>query len=379
MRIKCIIHFFIVFKSIHSLHFYNFGLKPVLLPPNENGELTWYPIGFSKDFSDKYPTKVKLRDINYSIWKDKSKYYCVSDVCSHQGASLSKGCIQNENIICPYHGYSFDGKNGNLVSIPHYKINNFRDEKHGIYSYKIIEKGDIIYMNTIPNNDMIDNYIDENKIWIEEEAYNDNFRKVCSKEVFEHHAKFVSINSLDICHISYVHNFGNIDNPYPINNPKIEKIKDTKHHYKIKYEYITGNKSLARFFFNIYNITVENEFILPHTTLSRITFGTHISTIITNAYPISKYKSKLFVKEYRNYWFIKNPNNYFSYVFNYIFDNIVLTNMKKIIREDKYIIDNIDKTDYNTMHGKFSIKYDKLNNLYRHYYKHFYQNDSFHL
>ena len=43
--------------------------------------------------------------------------------------------------------------------------------------------------------------------------------------------------------------------------------------------------------------------------------------------------------------------------------------MYDTLKQDKKIIDNIDKTDYKTMHGLFSIKYDMMGNHYKHNYK----------
>jgi hypothetical protein len=46
--------------------------------------------------------------------------------------------VLKNNIICPYHGYSFNGKNGVLVDIPKYNI--ISKPCNNIESFKIIEK-----------------------------------------------------------------------------------------------------------------------------------------------------------------------------------------------------------------------------------------------
>jgi len=367
----------------NKTQFYKFGLYPVLLPPNENGELTWYPIGIPSDFNSYIPRKITVRDINYSVWKDKNgTYYSLRDACSHQGASLSKGCINNNLIVCPYHGYKFDGSNGNLESIPYYETKC--NENFNINSYKVIEKKGLVYMNTIPIRDNITkDLIDENKIWIEPEAYNNSFKEVILKKHFANYAKLVSVNSLDICHISFVHTFGNKNSPNPLNDPVIEKVNDNKYHFKITYKYKTGPNSIVSKFFNSNNLIVENEFILPHTTVARVKFGDYVSTIITNALPVSKYETRLYVKAYRNYWYSNPVDDMFSiinpfmYITNAIGNYITMNTMEKTLNEDKEIIDNIDKYDYESMHGKFSIKFDKLSNLYKHYYKRFYENGKY--
>jgi phenylpropionate dioxygenase-like ring-hydroxylating dioxygenase large terminal subunit len=366
-------------NSISSLNqFYKFGLYPVLLPPNENGELTWYPIGQKNEFKYEKSVKITIRDVDYVVWKDKNnKYYCLRNACSHQGASLANGEIKNNCISCPYHGYIFDGENGKLNSIPFYETKE--NDLYNMNAYKIIEKNGIVYLNTVPiRNNTILSKIDETKIWEPPEESDPNFKRVILKKEFENNAKLLSINSLDVCHISFVHTFGNKKSPNPINKLIVQKVNDSKYHFKILYEYLSGKDSIVKKIFKFKNLIVENEFILPHTTIARVKFGNYVSTVMTIAQPISKFKSNLYVKTYRNYWY-QNINNtnpfllpYYKLV-NYIGDFITVDLMKKTLNEDKQIIDNIDKYDYDSMHGRFSIKFDKLSNLYKHYYVKFYE------
>ena len=355
--------------------FYNFGLYPRLEYPNDKGQLTWYPIGFSFDFGMK-PQKVTIRDVNYIVWKDKTTYYALRDCCSHQGSSLMLGDTAKNTISCPYHGYIFDGNNGELVKIP--KLQHIESDVYNINCFKVVEKGNMVYLNTVPvYNDEIKNKIDESLIFVEPEFYSNENRVVNLKEDFEHYAKFVSVNSLDICHIGFVHTFGNRKNPNPLHNSKIIKMNDNDFHYKIIYEYIAGEKSLVNKIYKFENITVENEYVLPHTTVARVKFGILSSTIITHALPVSKFKTKLFVKAYRNYWSFNQdafrPNYFIESLINVFGDLVTKNTMYNTLKQDKCIVDNIDKTCYGSMHCKFSIVYDMFSNHYKNNYKKFYE------
>ena len=86
-------------------------------------------------------------------------------------------------------------------------------DSHNVECFKVVEKGDVVYFNTIPiSSEQYKNQIDENEIFVEPEFFNKEHRVVYLDEVFEHNAKFVSTNSLDICHIGFVHTFGNKKN-----------------------------------------------------------------------------------------------------------------------------------------------------------------------
>jgi phenylpropionate dioxygenase-like ring-hydroxylating dioxygenase large terminal subunit len=360
--------------------FHRFGLHPRLESPNEKGQLTWYPIGFAKDFGRKQK-RVTIKDVNYIVWRDKKDYFGLRDSCSHQGSSFMKGESCKNTITCPYHGYVFNGENGELLDIP--KMKCVESNLHNIDCYKVVEKGDMVYLNTIPVvNSTMKNELDESSIFVEPEYYSSEQRAVMLCEEFEHYAKFVTVNSLDICHIGFVHTFGNKKHPNPIRNSNVIKLNDTENHYKIIYEYIAGENSLVNKVYKIDNITVENEYALPHSTVARVKFGGYTSTIITHALPVSTFKTILFVKAYRNYWSYSNKeNNYlnifypFEYMVNMIGDKFTYNTMFTTLKQDKSIIDFIDKSSYEGMHGKFSIVYDIFSNHYRNNYKRFYEEE----
>jgi phenylpropionate dioxygenase-like ring-hydroxylating dioxygenase large terminal subunit len=370
-----------VLLNENKVDFYHYSKFPRLDTSNNKGQLTWYPIGFANDFG-KNPKQITIQDVNYIVWKDKANYYGMRDVCSHQGSSFMLGKTCKNTISCPYHGYIFDGSNGELVQIP--KLPHIESHSHNIDCFKIVEKGDIVYFNTIPVlNEEMKLQIDESCIFTEPEFYDKTQRVVFLAEDFDHNAKFVSVNSLDICHIGFVHTFGNRKNPNPLHNSKVLKMDDQEYHYKIIYEYVAGENSLVNKVYKFDNITVENEYALPHSTVARVKFGSMSSTIITHALPISKFKTKLFVKAYRSYWSHYHEKNtmYLLHplesLINYLGDKITYNTMYNTLKQDKAIVDNIDKLSYEGMHGKFSIIYDMFSNHYKNNYKRYYDTNNF--
>ena len=309
-------------------------------------DLQWYVIGEEKDFITNKPNKVTVWDNNYVVWKNlNNTYVALDDACPHKGASLSCGKVTNGNIMCPYHGYEFND-NGILEKVP--GICFKPSEVYNLKKYDVVKKNGWIYLNTMLNNG---NFTEN--IFVEEDAYTD-CKVIYQNFDFNAYSRLVSENSLDIMHIAYVHTFGNAENP----NPTYEdppKRKD-KFHYKTTYEYISGKDSMARQVFKMDNITVENEFVLPHTTIARVYFGGFVNTVVTFALPISYTKTKLFVKTYRNFW-----NNVLGDLASeYMMYNTVM--------QDKFVLENIDPR---FKEGKFNMKFDKLQNTYKTFYKKF--------
>ncbi len=45
-------------------------------------------------------------------------FYCLDDVCTHDGGPLSDGELQDLAIACPRHGAKFDIRDGRALSMP---------------------------------------------------------------------------------------------------------------------------------------------------------------------------------------------------------------------------------------------------------------------
>jgi len=345
--------------------------------------LNWYVIGEKKNFKNNRIYKIRIWDNDYVLWKNDTNYYAMDNYCSHRGASLSLGKIANNNIMCPYHGYEFN-YNGKLCKVP--GLNFVNTDVHNQNVYEVIEKNGWVYFNTVDKilyNKMNDELISKinsktntlkqlNKINIyeEPESFDDNFRSIFIN--FNTYGRIVSENSLDVMHIGFVHTFGNSENPAPIYEKPPYLVGDYPYHYKTEYYYESGKDSIARKVFGIKRLTIENEFILPHTTIARVIFGNLTSTVITSTLPINNTNSNLYVKTYRNFW--NNNNLFYGGIINYFGDVATTIMMKNTVLQDKDIIENIKLSN---MDGKYNMKYDKLQNVYRTLYKQLIKNITF--
>ena len=67
-------------------------------------------------------------------------YFAIDDTCTHSGASLSEGKLEDSILTCDWHGAQFDCKNGKLIKFPA-KIADLK-------SYKIVVESDNIFVET---------------------------------------------------------------------------------------------------------------------------------------------------------------------------------------------------------------------------------------
>ena len=49
---------------------------------------------------------------------DEDTFYCLDDVCTHDGGTLSDGSFEGCEIKCPRHGATFDVKTGTATGMP---------------------------------------------------------------------------------------------------------------------------------------------------------------------------------------------------------------------------------------------------------------------
>ena len=47
-----------------------------------------------------------------------NNYYCIDDVCTHDGGSLDQGELEGTEIECPRHGARFDIRSGAATQLP---------------------------------------------------------------------------------------------------------------------------------------------------------------------------------------------------------------------------------------------------------------------
>ena len=320
------------------------------LTEQDKYDLQWYVIGTPCDFSVDKPTKITVWNKNYIVWRNEDgNYVGLDDVCPHKGASLAGGHINNGSVVCPYHGYEFND-NGQLEKVP--GICFQPSPVQNLAKFDVVEKHGWVYLNTF--SDLVtDKKSIKETIFVEEEVLRNDSAVFLDMD-FNCYSRILSENSLDVMHIGFVHTFGNKKNPAPIeiHPPRLE----APHHFKTSYMYEAGENSMARKIFNVKDLIIENEFILPHTTIARVIFGDLVSTVVTFALPISENKSKLFVKTYRNFW--QNP----------LGDKISQDLMWQTMLQDKAIVENISPL---LEDGKFNMRFDKLQNTYKMLYKKF--------
>lgn len=68
----------------------------------------WHVVAWSKDIPEGAPVPVRLLGENMVLWRTGGKVMAWQDLCVHRGSKLSLGRVENDTLVCPYHGWTYN-------------------------------------------------------------------------------------------------------------------------------------------------------------------------------------------------------------------------------------------------------------------------------
>lgn len=81
---------------------------------------------------------VIVDDLPALLFRVDDSYYCVEDVCTHDGQPMTDGPLDGCTLTCPRHGAEFDIRNGKPLKMPAteairvYSVDVDRDGVHAV-------------------------------------------------------------------------------------------------------------------------------------------------------------------------------------------------------------------------------------------------------
>ena len=80
----------------------------------------------------------KKRKMDILIANVRGRYYATSNICNHEGAKLHEGKLNNNELICPWHGARWDVTSGKVILFP--------EKLKSLHSFKVIVENDNLYV-----------------------------------------------------------------------------------------------------------------------------------------------------------------------------------------------------------------------------------------
>ena len=104
----------------------------------------WYPIAKSDEVRTYEPHRTMVLGQNLVAFRDPDgDAHVLSDVCIHRGGALGKGWVKEGKVVCPYHGWQFDGE-GLCKHIPTLEDDQV-PARAKVDSYPVQEKYGIVF------------------------------------------------------------------------------------------------------------------------------------------------------------------------------------------------------------------------------------------
>jgi phenylpropionate dioxygenase-like ring-hydroxylating dioxygenase large terminal subunit len=166
----------------------------------------WYAVAYSADLAAE-PVRARLLGVDYVVWRPASgePVSAAVDECPHRSAALSQGWITDGCLVCPYHGWHYDGS-GACVEIPAQDPSVPIPSRAHVRSVLAGEKYGLVWIcaGTPRAPIPVLPEIDEGYTLVHE-----------LMEVWNASAPRIVDNALDVSHVAFVHrdSVGDPDNP----------------------------------------------------------------------------------------------------------------------------------------------------------------------
>lgn len=105
----------------------------------------WYPVAKAEEITSEEPLRAQILGVKLVAFRDSEGVARVlSDTCIHRGGALGKGWVRDGCIVCPYHGWRYQG-DGKCVKIPTFDDAQKLPARARVDSYPTQEKYGIVF------------------------------------------------------------------------------------------------------------------------------------------------------------------------------------------------------------------------------------------
>lgn len=310
----------------------------------------WYVAALSEELGA-IPKKVSMLGQSLVLYRDSGgAAHCLSNVCIHRCGSLSQGWVQNDRIVCPYHGWEFEA-GGHCERIPSLGPDaSAPPARARVDAYPTVERYGLIFVfpGDLPE-------AERPPIMAIPEWNDPDWR--CRTAAFDIHANYQRLveNALDFSHPEFVHLVGRkgADPNYRVPDYEVET-----HAWGASAEisFPRQAKGLWRFFSDAQQTTVAGtSFHGPAAFVTRIRIDAKMWAW--------QYVFETPLDEYRTRSFLVNARNFFTSPW---FDRLNDRRNEKIVTEDQRIVENLEPSlPLRGTAADFSVRADAIQGAYR--------------
>ena len=81
---------------------------------------------------------IEFQGVSIGVFHHKDGWYALRNSCLHRGGPVATGKLVNDNIICPWHGYTYNVMDGKLIMDPNARLEMYPVENRADEVYLIV-------------------------------------------------------------------------------------------------------------------------------------------------------------------------------------------------------------------------------------------------
>ena len=81
----------------------------------------WTNVAATDDLGSGEYRVVEIDDTAIAVFNLDGEYFAIEDVCTHDFGTLTGGCVEDGQVMCPRHGARFDIRTGEALTPPAYE------------------------------------------------------------------------------------------------------------------------------------------------------------------------------------------------------------------------------------------------------------------
>ena len=86
----------------------------------------WSKIGALSNYQNSNQWLIEINNRPIALFRYNNEYYAIKNSCAHQGYPLAEGNLKDCMIECPLHGWVYDIRDGDCLSLPNKKIMTYK-------------------------------------------------------------------------------------------------------------------------------------------------------------------------------------------------------------------------------------------------------------
>ncbi|MFC3803203.1 Rieske 2Fe-2S domain-containing protein [Cohnella sp. GCM10012308] len=303
----------------------------------------WHPVAYAHEIGEKPVSRVLMGE-RLVLFRTASGIHAWKDLCVHRGAALSLGCVKDDALVCPYHGWRYDGT-GSCVLIPQQPQEQAITKQARAIVYECREEKKIVWVRL--GTDMQSANLPSFPEW-DDPAYKTVY---CGPYPLQASAPRVIENFLDVGHLAFLHEGHLGDSAYPeIADYRVDisetGIRSSEIDIYQPDPDSTGKSGIARYVYEVLGPTAAR--------LSKTDPLTgHVFSILFAVSPIAQTESVVFVALARNYAF-ELPDEQFA-----DFQTFILQQDQAVLESQRPELLPLD------LQAELHLKADRLSIAYR--------------